>query len=266
MLRTLLCLVLLAAPLASADLAALSSQEVGKGLKEALAQGVGNAVGKLSAPDGFLGDPRVRIPLPPPLEKAEAMLRKIGLGEYADQLETTLNRAAEAAVTEARPILLNSLKKMTLADAKGILTGPDDSATQYFRKSSGETLKQKFLPKVKAATAKVKLAEDYDRFTTPAAQLGLIDRDDADLDALRGPQGRRRPVPADRRRGEGDPGRSPGPGQQAGAEGVQRPLIRVTPPASGRGWTRMVGGRGLGRTPPSSRSSGTGQRTQAVKE
>lgn len=182
MLRSLLCLVLLAAPLFPADLAALSSQEVGKGLKEALVQGVGTAVGKLSAPDGFLGNPRVKIPLPPPLEKAESMLRKIGLGEYADQLVETMNRAAEAAVAEAKPILLDSLKKMTLADAKGILTGPADSATQYFRKSSGETIQQKFLPKVKAATAKVRLAEDYDTFATPAAQLGLIDRQDADLD------------------------------------------------------------------------------------
>lgn len=183
MLRSMLCLVLLAAPLAPADRSALSSQEVGKGLKEALVQGVGNAVGKLSAPDGFLGNPRVKIPLPPPLEKAETMLRKIGLGEYADQLVETMNRAAEAAVVEARPILLDSLKKMTLADAKGILTGPADSATQYFRKSSGETIRQKFLPKVKAATAKVQLAEDYDKFATPAGQLGLIDREDADLDA-----------------------------------------------------------------------------------
>jgi hypothetical protein len=179
MFRSLLCLVLLAAPLVPAD---LSGQEVGKGLKEALVQGVGSAVGKLSATDGFLGDPRVRIPLPPPLEKAGAMLRRVGLGEYADQLETTLNRAAESAVAEAKPILLDSLKKMTLADAKGILAGPADGATQYFRRTSGDAIQKKFLPKVKAATAKVKLAEDYDKFATPAAQLGLIGREDADLD------------------------------------------------------------------------------------
>jgi hypothetical protein len=182
MFRSLLCLVLLAAPMVPADLSALSAKEAGQGVKEALVQGVGNAVGRLSVPDGFLGNARVRIPLPPALHKAEAMLRKVGLGEYADQLETTMNRAAESAVADAKPILLDSLKKMTLADAKGILTGPSDGATQYFRKTSGEAIQKKFLPKVKAATAKVSLADAYDRFATPASQLGLVDKEDADLD------------------------------------------------------------------------------------
>jgi hypothetical protein len=104
------------------------------------------------------------------------------MDRYAEQLVTTMNRAAEAAVVEAKPILLDGVKKMTLADAKAILTGPEDSATQYFRKTSGETIVQRFLPKVKAATGRVKLAEDYNRFAGPAAQFGLIDKQDADLD------------------------------------------------------------------------------------
>jgi hypothetical protein len=104
------------------------------------------------------------------------------MGDQADQLVTTMNRAAESAVTEAGPILLDGVKKMTLQDAKVILSGPDDAATQYFRKTSGEAIVQKFLPKVKTATAKVKLADDYNRFAGPAAQLGLIDRQEADLD------------------------------------------------------------------------------------
>ena len=164
------------------DLASLSNSEAGKGLREALAQGVGQAVGSLSAADGFLGNPEVKIPLPPALEKVERTLRRLGLGRHADKLVTTMNRAAESAVAEAKPILLDGIKKMTLADAKAILAGPDDSATRFFRKTSGDAIAKKFLPKVKAATARVKLAEDYHRFAGPAAEFGLLDPKDADLD------------------------------------------------------------------------------------
>jgi hypothetical protein len=180
--RLLLSLMLLALPALGGDLASLTKTEAGKGLKEALTQGVGQAVGKLSAADGFLGDPEVKIPLPPTLRKAEELLRQLGQGERADELVTAMNRAAESAVAEARPILVDGIKKMTLDDAKAILKGPDDSATQYFRKASGETIVARFLPKVQAAMGRVKLAEDYNRFAGPAAQFGLIDAQDANLD------------------------------------------------------------------------------------
>lgn len=174
--------LILTLPSAGGDLDSLTKGEASKGLKEALVQGVGKAVGSLSAPNGFLGNPKVKIPLPPSLAKAEKMLRNFGMGDEADKLVTTMNRAAEAAVVEAKPILLDSLKKMTLEDAKGILQGPDDSATRYFRKSSSEAIVAKFLPKVKAATAKVKVAEDYERIAGPAARFGLLDEKEADLD------------------------------------------------------------------------------------
>ncbi len=180
--RHLMTCLLLATAAWTQDLASLSQGEAGRGLREALASGVAQAVGSLSAADGFLGNPEVKIPLPPALEKAERTLRRLGMGRQADELVTTMNRAAESAVAEAKPILLDGIKKMTLADAKGILTGPEDSATRYFRKTSGEAILKKFLPKVKAATARVKLAEDYNRFAGPAAQFGLIDAKDADLD------------------------------------------------------------------------------------
>ena len=183
MFRWLMCLCLIAAPAFASPVDALTDQEVGSGLKEALVQGVGKAVGQLSLKDGFFGDPKVKIPLPPALEKAEGVLRKMGMGKDADRLVKTMNRAAESAVSEAQPILLDGLKKMTLRDAKAILTGPEDSATQYFRKTSGEAIVQKFLPKVQAATQRVKLAKDYNRFAGPAAKLGLVDQQDADLDA-----------------------------------------------------------------------------------
>lgn len=181
--RLLTCLVLITLPAFSTDLASLTNSEAGKGLREALAQGVAQAVGSLAAADGYLGNPEVKIPLPPALEKVEKTLRRLGMGRHADDLVATMNRAAESAVAEAKPILLDGIKKMTLADAKAILTGPEDSATQFFRKTSGEAIVQKFLPKVKAATVKVKLAEDYHRFAGPAAEFGLLDAKDADLDS-----------------------------------------------------------------------------------
>ncbi|MBI4913750.1 MAG: DUF4197 domain-containing protein [Acidobacteria bacterium] len=171
-----------AALLGAQDLASLSNSTAGKGLKEALQRGAESAVSRLSAQDGFLGNERVKIPLPPALAKAERLLRNFGQGHAADQLVATMNRAAESAVAEARPILVDSIRRMTLADAKSILTGPEDSATQYFRRSAGEAIAVKFKPKVAAATRKVKLAEDYDRFAGPAAQLGLIEKADANLD------------------------------------------------------------------------------------
>jgi hypothetical protein len=110
------------------------------------------------------------------------LLRKIGMGSAADQLVTTMNRAAESAVVEAKPILLDGIKKMTLTDAKNILTGGDDAATQYFRKTSGEAIAKKFLPKVANATAKVQLKDQYNQFAGKAAQFGLVSADDADID------------------------------------------------------------------------------------
>lgn len=176
----LLCLHLL--PATALDLSELSNRDAGRGLREALNQGIGAAVGQLAQQNGFLNNPKVKIPLPGALAKAEPTLRTLGLGRYADELSSTLNQAAELAVTEAKPILIDSVKKMTLTDAKNILTGPDDAATQFFRKTSSEAIAKKFLPKVQAATAKVQLAEHYNRFAGSAVQYRLIDAADANLD------------------------------------------------------------------------------------
>ncbi|MBP1627477.1 MAG: hypothetical protein H6Q00_1952 [Holophagaceae bacterium] len=180
--RLLLLSALVLVPAWAGDLSSLTEGEADRGLKEALVQGAEAAVGKLSAVDGFMGNPKVRIPLPPTLAKVEGLLRTVGLQKPADELVTTMNRAAESAVVEAKPILLESIKKMTLADAKAILTGPDDSATQYFRKTGGEAIALKFKPKVAVATQKVKLAKRYDKVAGKAARFGLIEKGDANLD------------------------------------------------------------------------------------
>ncbi|HWU82096.1 MAG TPA: DUF4197 domain-containing protein, partial [Methylophilaceae bacterium] len=109
----------------------LTNTEASSGLKEALIQGAGKAVGKLGAVDGFLGNPKVKIPLPDSLKKAEKAMRMFGMGKQADELVLKMNRAAEAAVPEAKALLVDSVKKMSVQDAKTILTGGDDAATQY---------------------------------------------------------------------------------------------------------------------------------------
>lgn len=160
----------------------LSNQDAAAGLKDALIQGAGAAVSKLGVTDGFLGNPKVKIPLPDTMKKAEKAMRMFGMGKQADELVVKMNRAAEAAVPEAKTLLVDSVKKMTLDDAKGILTGGDDAATQYFRKTTSAQLTEKFLPIVQQATDKVALAQQYNKFAETGAKFGLVKKDQANLE------------------------------------------------------------------------------------
>ncbi len=160
----------------------ISGAESTGGLKEALTQGAGKAVELLGAKDGFLGNPKVKIGLPGNLEKAAKMMRKLGMGSTIDELETAMNRAAEAAVPEAKALLTESIKSMSVDDAKGILTGGDNSATEYFKRSTSEPLREKFKPIVQQAMGKVKVADAFDNFAGKAASFGLIKKEDAQLD------------------------------------------------------------------------------------
>lgn len=161
----------------------LAADETGAGLKEALAKGSEFAVAELGKQGGFLGNDKVRIPLPESLQKAEGMARRLGFGKQADELVAAMNHAAETAVVEAKPILLNSVKKIGFTDAKDILLGKEDAATQYFKRTTSKDLSAKFMPIVKQATAKVDLAQKYQIFAGSAAKLGLLNERDADLDA-----------------------------------------------------------------------------------
>jgi hypothetical protein len=162
-------------------LQAISPQERTAGLKTALTQAAQNAIGSLGKADGFLGNPQVRIPLPGKLEKAQKTLKKLGLSSQTDALVTAMNRAAEAAVPEAKTLLVDSIKQMTVTDAIGILTGGQDAATQYFRRTTGEKIAQRFLPIVSKATQKV--AQRYNELAGKASSFGLIDSKDANLDS-----------------------------------------------------------------------------------
>jgi hypothetical protein len=160
---------------------ALTTRDAAAGLRAALGQGIDKAVAQLGAPGGFLDNAKVAIPLPPAIEKIDSGLRLLGMGGDADALKAAMNHAAESAVIEAKPVLKQALQRMTVQDAKGILTGGDDSATQYFRRVTAATLGDKFKPIVANATAKLKLASLYDQYAGQAAQLGLIKGEDAHL-------------------------------------------------------------------------------------
>lgn len=166
----------------AADLSDITKTDATSALRTALTQGATRAVGSLGKPDGFLGNPQVKIPLPPQLQKAEKTLRRFGMGAAADELVLTMNRAAEAAVPEAKPLLINAVKSMSVADAKAILSGGNDSATQYFRSKTQAALADKFKPIVKQATSKVGAARSYDSLAGKMSQYGLIDAKSASLD------------------------------------------------------------------------------------
>jgi hypothetical protein len=160
----------------------LTQRDALAGLKAALERGSNAAVAALGRADGFLGNPQVKIPLPESLERTEKLARRLGFSNEVDELVVAMNRAAEAAVPEARKLLVDSVKKMSVQDAKGILKGGETAATEYFRRTADTTLHDRFLPIVKAATEKVGVAQHYREFSRPAAAFGLIKAEHADLD------------------------------------------------------------------------------------
>jgi len=174
--------MLLAVSAHALSLADITGKDASGGLKEALTQGAGKAVEMLGKQDGFLGNPKVKIPLPESVQKVEGLMRNLGMGKQADELLTAMNRAAEAAVPQAKALLVNSIKQMSVEDAKGILSGGEDSATQYFRRTTSGPLSEKFKPVVQKAMAKVKLAEKYDQLAGKAAKFGLVREQDAHLE------------------------------------------------------------------------------------
>ena len=167
---------------AGADVPGISNTEAVNGLKQALADGSAAAVAQLGVENGFFKNPKVRIPLPPALQRIESALRFAGMRKQADDLVLAMNRAAEAAVPEAKALLVESIRNMSIQDAKGILTGGDTAATEYFRRTTHTRLAQRFLPIVKKATGQVGLAEQYNSLAGQAAQLGLIKRDESTIE------------------------------------------------------------------------------------
>ncbi len=153
---------------------ALSESEIADGLKEALKVGTETVVSQLGATDGFLADPDIHIPLPKSLERAQKRLDTIGLGNLGNDLEERLNRAAEAATPRARALFVSAIQDMTLDDARGILNGPDDSATQYLRGKMSEQLSADMKPVVDDTLAQAGALDAYDSFAGRYEQIPFV--------------------------------------------------------------------------------------------
>ena len=159
----------------------LTNAEASQGLRAALEKGALAAVNLLGKTDGFLGNDKVRIPLPGFLEDASKLLKTLGQGKRVEELLVSMNRAAEAAVPMAKDLLVSAVQAMTVTDAKKILSGGDTSVTGFFADKTREPLGIKFLPVVTAATEKVGLAAKYNRVAAKAAGMGLVKKEDANI-------------------------------------------------------------------------------------
>ena len=163
------------------SLSDLTDKDASQGLKAALEKGALAAVGLLGRPDGFLGNPKVRIPLPSFLEDAAKLLKMTGQGRRVNELVTSMNRAAEAAIPMGKELLVGAVKGMSVTDAKSIPTGGDNSVTQFFAEKTRQPLGEKFLPVVTQATAKVGLADKYNRVAGKIANMGLLKSENANI-------------------------------------------------------------------------------------
>jgi len=133
-----------------------------EGLKQALVVATDRAVTSVGATNGYLGNPEIHIPLPDSLRQAQSLLRRVGLGSLGDTLERRLNHAAERAAPEAQAVFFESITQMTLRDAERILKGPDDAATQYFRRTMSAPLKRRLRPIVDQAVAEAQVVQAYE--------------------------------------------------------------------------------------------------------
>lgn len=160
----------------------LSTEQVVAGLKEALSQGISNGSDQASAVDGYLKNNLIRIVFPPDAAKVETRLRQIGLGSEVDKFIVSMNRAAEQAAREAKPIFLEAIRNMTIEDAWGILRGEEDSATRYLERNTSGALTEKFQPIVANALDQVNATRYYDDLVNTYNKIPLVQKVDPDLE------------------------------------------------------------------------------------
>jgi hypothetical protein len=160
-----------------------TTAEVGDGLKEALVNGISKGADLVSATDGYFKNPEIKIPFPPDVKKVEDKLRQIGLGNQVDKFVLTLNRGAEDAATQAKPIFINAIKQMTFQDAVAILKGEPDAATQYLKKTTTAQLKEKFMPVIKNSLDKTEATKYYGDVIGTYNKIPFIDKVNPDLNS-----------------------------------------------------------------------------------
>jgi len=159
----------------------LTTSEVGEGLKEALIQGISNGSDLASRVDGYFKNPEIQIPFPPDVKKVEDKLRQVGLGSEVDKFIMTLNRGAEEAAKEAKPIFVTAIRSMTIQDAWAILRGDADAATQYLKRTTSNQLKEKFKPVIQNALDKVNATRYYTDIINTYNQIPFVQKVNPDL-------------------------------------------------------------------------------------
>lgn len=159
-----------------------STEEVASGLKEALTKGTAKGTDEVSKTDGYFKNPEIKIPFPPEVQQVETTLRKMGMNKQVDEFVLSLNRAAEDAAKEAKPIFVDAIKKMTIQDAWSILKGEDDAATKYLDKTTSPQLKEKFKPIIKASLDKVNATKYYKDLITAYNKVPLVKKVNPELD------------------------------------------------------------------------------------
>jgi hypothetical protein len=160
----------------------LSTAEVAEGLKEALIKGISTGSDLASSVDGYFKNPEIKIPFPPEVQKVETKLRQIGLGNEVDKFVLTLNRGAEDAAKEAKPIFIEAIRQMTIPDAWGILKGNDDAATQYLKRTTSGLLKDKFKPVINNSLQKVSATRYYSDIVNTYNKIPLTEDVNPNLD------------------------------------------------------------------------------------
>ena len=160
----------------------LTTEEVANGLKEALIKGISNGSDIVSQLDGYFKNPEIKIPFPPDVKKVEDRLRQVGLGNEVDKFVMTLNRGAEDAAKEAKPIFIAAIRQMTIQDAWGILKGEQDAATNYLKRTTSSLLKDKFKPVIQNSLQKVNATKYYTDIVTRYNQIPLVQKVNPELD------------------------------------------------------------------------------------
>ncbi len=161
---------------------ALTNDEVIKGLREALTVGTNNSSGVASKVDGFYKNPKIFIPWPEEAKDMKVKLTKMGMTKKIAEFETSLNRAAEEAALKAAPVFIDAITNMSVSDGFAILKGVDTAATNYLRKTTYSPLKDKFLPVVKEAVAKVKVTSYWQPLATAYNKLPGVKKQNPNLD------------------------------------------------------------------------------------
>ncbi len=158
-----------------------TAAEVADGLREALVKGTSNSSDMLTQVDGYFKNPSIKIPFPPDVKKVEDRLRQVGLGDQVDKFVLTLNRGAEDAAKEAKPIFINAIKQMTIDDAWAILKGQPDAATQFLKRTTSPQLKDKFKPVIQNSLDKVSATKYYGDLITTYNKIPLVEKVNPDL-------------------------------------------------------------------------------------